>query len=91
MLGGQHRTSRFPTEAADQLPQPFSRSRTFFLPGLGSSGVCQLIRDFRKVDLKVVNKDIVHGVIASRLRVIEVGERRAVKGSSADVHGTRSV
>jgi hypothetical protein len=47
--------------------------------------VRQLLRNFWEVDLEVMDKDIVHGVLRRRLRSIEGHERSLVKGSSADV------
>ena len=54
------RLDRAPAQPADQLPQPFRGGRPLFIARLAGAGVRQLLRNFGKVDLEVVNKDIVH-------------------------------
>jgi hypothetical protein len=69
-------------EPADQLPQPLGGGCPLFVARLAGTGVRQLLRNFGKVDLEVVNKDIVHGVFSSAFKPSKLGKRvlsRAVR------------
>jgi hypothetical protein len=54
---------RLPTEPADQLTQALRRSRALFVARFPALGVRQLVGNLRKIDLEVVNQDIVHGLV----------------------------
>ena len=76
------RLDRATAQPADQLPQPFGGSRPLFIARLAGAGVRQLLRNFGKVDLEVVNKDIVHGVLSSDFELSKLGQQvlsRAVR------------
>src|SRR2546423_803285 len=71
-----------PPQPALQLPQPFRGGRPLFIARLAGAGVRQLLRNFGKVDLEVVNKDIVHGVLSSDFELSKSGQKllsRAVR------------
>ena len=76
------RLDRATAQPADQLPQPFRGGRPLFIARLAGAGVRQLLRNFGKVDLEVVNKDIVHGVLSSDFELSKSGQKllsRAVR------------
>jgi len=56
-------------QPADQLTQPFGGSRPLFAAGLPAPDVRELFGNFGEIDLEVVDKDIVHGVVLSQLRL----------------------
>jgi hypothetical protein len=41
----------FSPQAPDKLSQPLCRGGALFPPRFAAAGVCQLLRDFREVDL----------------------------------------
>ncbi len=47
----------------DQLTQPLRRRRALFVSWFPAAGMRQLVGNLRKVDLEVVNQDIVHCVL----------------------------
>src|ERR1700731_1814300 len=56
----------------DRLPtEPLRRSRALFGARFPALGVRQLIGDLGKIDLEVVNQDIVHSVVLIRLQLIK--------------------
>jgi hypothetical protein len=59
LLGG---LDRFPAEPPDQLTQPLRRRRALFVTRFPAAGVCQLVGNFREIDLEVVDQDVVHAV-----------------------------
>src|SRR3979411_138985 len=61
-------------QAADQLSQPLGGSRPLFIARFAGTGVRQLLRNFGKVDLEVVNKDIVHGVVRRDFELSKLGK-----------------
>ena len=76
------RLDRATSQPADQLSQPLGGSRPLFIARLAGAGVRQLLRNFGKVDLEVVNKDIVHGVLSSDFQLSKLGQKvlsRAVR------------
>ena len=48
------------TQSPDQLAQPLSGSRPLFVTRIAGPGVRQLLRDFRKIDLEVMDKNVMH-------------------------------
>jgi len=48
------------TKSPDQLPKPLGGSRPLLVTRFASTGVRQLLRDFRKIDLEVVDKNVMH-------------------------------
>jgi hypothetical protein len=68
------RLNRLPAEPPDQLTQTLRRSRALFGARFPATGVRQLIGNFRKIDLEVVNKDVVHGAGLIGLQLIKAGK-----------------
>jgi hypothetical protein len=67
-------------QPADQLTQPFGSSRPLLAARLEGAGVRQLFRNFWEVDLEVMNKDIVHGVISRRLPEYRMSGKKSCQG-----------
>ena len=65
------RLNRLPAKPTDQLTQPLRRSRPLFVARFLAAGVRQLVGNLREIDLEVVNKDIMHGVVLIRLQLIK--------------------
>src|ERR1700731_4686397 len=85
------RFDRLPTEPADQLTQPLRRSRALFGARFPALGVRQLIGDLGKIDLEVVNQDIVHGVVLIRLQLIKALSENLSRAVRRMALTTRSV
>ncbi len=85
------RLDRLPTEPADQLTQSLGRSRTLFDARFPALGVRQLVGDLRKIDLEVVNQDIVHGVVLIRLQLIKAVSENLSRAVRRMALTTRSV
>src|SRR4029077_4025393 len=80
-----------PAEPADQLPQALRRSRTLFVARFPALGVRQLVGNLGKIDLEVVNQDIVHGVVLIRLQLINVVSENLSRAIRRMALTTRSV
>ena len=49
------------TQSPNQLPQPLGGSRPLFVRRFAAMRVRQLLRDFRKIDLEIVDQNVMHG------------------------------
>jgi len=85
------RLNRLPAKPTDQLTQPLRRSRPLFVARFLAAGVRQLVGNLREIDLEVVNKDIMHGVVLIRLQLIKAVKQNLSRAVRRMAQITRSV